>query len=47
MDFYISPLSRQKRCPLCGENPVITELRDEVESMNVCDLDEADGVKGA
>lgn len=47
MDFYISPLSRQKHCPLCGENPVITELRDEVESMNVCDLDEAGGVKGA
>ncbi|MEA5114432.1 MAG: hypothetical protein VB050_10430 [Geobacteraceae bacterium] len=46
MDFYISPISRQKRCPLCGENPVITELRDEVDAMNVCDLDEAGGVKG-
>lgn len=40
LDFYTSPLSRQKRCPLCGENPVITELRDEVDAVNVCDLDE-------
>jgi molybdopterin/thiamine biosynthesis adenylyltransferase len=47
LDFYTSKLSRQKRCPLCGENPVITELRDEVEAMNVCDLDEMKGVSGA
>jgi molybdopterin/thiamine biosynthesis adenylyltransferase len=47
LDFYISPLSRQKRCPLCGENPVITELRDDVEALNVCDLDEMKGVSGA
>jgi molybdopterin/thiamine biosynthesis adenylyltransferase len=47
MDFYISPLSRQKRCPLCGDDPVITELRHEVDAMNVCDLDEVYGVSGA
>ena len=47
LDFYTSELSRQKRCPLCGENPVITELRDEVEALNVCDLDEMKGVSGA
>jgi len=43
MDFYVSPLSRQKRCPLCGENPSITVLRDETDAMNVCDLDTAGG----
>jgi molybdopterin/thiamine biosynthesis adenylyltransferase len=46
LDFYISPLSKQKRCPLCGENPVITELRDEVDAMNVCDLDGTKGKSG-
>jgi molybdopterin/thiamine biosynthesis adenylyltransferase len=46
LDFYTSPLSRQKRCPLCGENPVITELRDEVDAMNVCDLDGTKGTSG-
>jgi molybdopterin/thiamine biosynthesis adenylyltransferase len=46
LDFYTSPLSRQNRCPLCGENPVITELRDEVDAMNVCDLDDANKVSG-
>lgn len=40
LEFYTSPLSRQKRCPLCGENPIITELRDEVDAVNVCALDE-------
>jgi molybdopterin/thiamine biosynthesis adenylyltransferase len=39
MDFYVSPISRNKRCPLCGENPVITELRDEEGAVNVCDLE--------
>jgi molybdopterin/thiamine biosynthesis adenylyltransferase len=46
MDFYTTPLSRQKRCPLCGENPIITELRDEIEAMNVCDLDGTDRGRG-
>jgi len=46
LEFYTSPLSRQKRCPLCGENPVITELRDETDAMNVCDLEDASGESG-
>jgi len=39
MEFHTSPISRNKRCPLCGENPVITMLRDEEGAVNVCDLD--------
>jgi molybdopterin/thiamine biosynthesis adenylyltransferase len=38
MDFHISPIARKRDCPVCGENPVITDLRDEPEAMNVCDL---------
>jgi molybdopterin/thiamine biosynthesis adenylyltransferase len=39
MDFYASPIARNRRCPICGENPSITELRDEQGAMNICDLD--------
>ena len=38
MDFHISPIARKRDCPVCGDNPVITDLRDEPEAMNVCDL---------
>lgn len=38
MDFYSSPIARQSRCPLCGDNPTITELRDEEGSRAFCDL---------
>ena len=38
LDFYASPIARQKKCPLCGENPSILELRDEEGARNVCDL---------
>jgi molybdopterin/thiamine biosynthesis adenylyltransferase len=38
MDFHISPIARKLDCPVCGDNPVITDLRDEPEAMNVCDL---------
>ncbi|HOP40087.1 MAG TPA: molybdopterin-synthase adenylyltransferase MoeB [Geobacteraceae bacterium] len=38
MDFYASPIARQARCPLCGENPTIHELRDEEGSRAYCDL---------
>lgn len=43
MRFREVPLSRNPRCPLCGETPTITELRDEVDAMTVCDLKEAKG----
>ena len=36
--FYKVKLNRNPKCPLCGSNPEITELRDEQEP--VCDLDE-------
>lgn len=29
MDFRKIEIKRQKGCPLCGENPTVTELRDE------------------
>ncbi len=36
MDFRTVKLSRNTNCPLCGENPEITELKD--EEQQVCDL---------
>jgi adenylyltransferase/sulfurtransferase len=36
MDFRKVSLQRQKDCPLCGENPTITELAD--VQQPVCDL---------
>lgn len=39
MKFREVALNRNPKCPICGENPTITELRDEVEAMNVCDLE--------
>ena len=36
MTFRKIELKRNPQCPLCGENPEITELRDEEHA--VCDL---------
>ncbi|MHC4389605.1 MAG: HesA/MoeB/ThiF family protein, partial [Planctomycetota bacterium] len=36
MEFRKVRLNRNPNCPLCGENPQITELRD--EEQVVCDL---------
>jgi molybdopterin/thiamine biosynthesis adenylyltransferase len=36
MDFRRVKLSRNPKCPLCGENPEITELKD--EEQQVCDM---------
>jgi len=38
MDFYASPIARNRRCPICGENPTITTLHDEEGAVNACDL---------
>ncbi|MRR33959.1 HesA/MoeB/ThiF family protein [bacterium] len=38
MDFYTSPIGKNRRCPVCGESPSITDLHDEEGAMNVCDL---------
>jgi molybdopterin-synthase adenylyltransferase len=40
MDFRNVKLKRNPRCPVCGENPSILELKDELEALNVCDLKE-------
>ncbi|HEX8960697.1 MAG TPA: molybdopterin-synthase adenylyltransferase MoeB [Geobacteraceae bacterium] len=41
MDFRKVPIRKNPRCPICGENPTITELRDELDALNVCDLKQA------
>ncbi len=33
MDFHKVRLKKQKNCPICGENPTITELRDEEQTV--------------
>ena len=38
MRFREVPLRRNANCPVCGQAPTITELRDEVEAMNVCEI---------
>jgi molybdopterin/thiamine biosynthesis adenylyltransferase len=38
MKFREVPIKRNPNCPVCGEKPSITELRDELDAMNVCDL---------
>ena len=38
MKFREIPIDRNPDCPVCGERPTITELRDEVDAMTVCDL---------
>lgn len=39
MRFREVPIRKNPKCPICGENPVITELRDELDALNVCDLE--------
>jgi len=39
MTFRTVNVRRNPHCPICGENPTITELKDEVDTMNVCDLE--------
>ena len=38
MDFYNVDIARNPQCPVCCEEPTITELRDEVGVVTVCDL---------
>lgn len=38
MKFREVPLKRKSSCPVCGEQPVITELKDELDAVTVCDL---------
>jgi thiazole biosynthesis adenylyltransferase ThiF len=38
MKFRDVEIKRNPKCPVCGENPTITELKDELDAMTVCDL---------
>ncbi|UFS72603.1 molybdopterin-synthase adenylyltransferase MoeB [Geomonas sp. RF6] len=38
-DFTKVDVARSAHCPVCGDNPTITELVDETDAMNVCDLE--------
>jgi molybdopterin/thiamine biosynthesis adenylyltransferase len=38
MRFREVEVRRNPNCPICGATPTISELRDEVEALNVCDL---------
>jgi len=39
MTFRTVKVRRNPHCPICGENPTITELKDELDALNVCDLE--------
>jgi molybdopterin/thiamine biosynthesis adenylyltransferase len=41
--FREVPVKRNKACSVCGEHPTVTELHDEVEALNACDLEAAHG----
>ncbi len=41
MRFREVPVKKNPRCPICGESPTITELKDELDALNVCDLEKA------
>ena len=32
-------IRRRSNCPVCGEHPTLTELKDEPDALNVCDLE--------
>jgi molybdopterin/thiamine biosynthesis adenylyltransferase len=38
MKFREVEIKRNRSCPICGEHPTITELRDELDALTVCDL---------
>ena len=39
MKFREIPLRRKTTCPVCGETPTITEAKDELDALTVCDLE--------
>jgi molybdopterin-synthase adenylyltransferase len=39
MKFREIGIKRSVKCPVCGEHPTITELKDDVDALNVCDLE--------
>jgi molybdopterin-synthase adenylyltransferase len=38
MRFREIPIKRKLTCPVCGDHPTITEVKDELDAMTVCDL---------
>jgi len=38
MKFRGVDIKRNPNCPICGEHPTITDLKDEIDAMTVCDL---------
>ncbi|MCM2359541.1 MAG: molybdopterin-synthase adenylyltransferase MoeB [Geobacteraceae bacterium] len=43
MRFREVPIRKNPSCPICGESPTITELKDELDALNVCDMPQAKG----
>ncbi len=41
MKFRDVEIKRNANCPICGEHPTITELKDELDALTVCDLKES------
>ena len=39
MKFREITIRRSVRCPVCGDNPTVTELKDELDALTVCDLE--------
>lgn len=39
MKFREVPIRKNPRCPICGDNPTITEVKDELDALNVCDIE--------
>lgn len=38
MKFRDVEIRRNSGCPICGEHPTITELKDELDALSVCDI---------
>jgi molybdopterin/thiamine biosynthesis adenylyltransferase len=38
MKFREVGIKHNRSCPICGEHPTITEVRDELDALTVCDL---------
>jgi len=39
MKFRDVEIKRNSSCPICGTNPTITEAKDELDALTVCDLE--------
>ena len=40
MKFRDVAINRNPHCPVCGEHPTSTEIRDELDALTVCDLEQ-------